>query len=184
MGKTSIALQLAIHKSIDEGKVVGYHTLELSAEQLTNRLLGFSPVKTSPNFTTEKIMSASIYLLDATQNSMQLASAAKDLKQSSGIDVLIIDYFQIIPRFLNVDSAKILANIKSLALELNISILILSQLSRMVEKRKGDHRPEISDLYMIENLDYVNEVFFLYRRNYYERASQDNFTEIIYKQKP
>src|SRR6185369_15305044 len=162
MGKTALATNIAYNvakawrgeqqpdgtiKTVDGG-IVGFFSLEMSSEQLATRVLAEQAGVPSSDIRRGAIHE------DQTDgiSVAQLAARARRLKRQRGLDCLIIDYLQLIQGTTRRSSesrvqeiTEITTNLKSLAKELNVPILALSQLSRQVESR-DDKRPQLSDL--------------------------------------
>lgn len=197
MGKTSLAMNIAQHAAIREGKVVGVFSLEMSAGQLSMRLLcGEGRVdshRVRSGFMSKddwkelaKAMSrlgqARIYIDDTPGLSMlEMRSKARRLKAEHGLDLLVVDYLQLMSgsggprqRFENrqQEISAISRSLKALAKELDAPVLALSQLSRAPEQRRGDHRPQLSDLRESGSIEQdADVVLFVYREDLYRRDS-------------
>ncbi|MEN2997846.1 MAG: replicative DNA helicase [Brevinematia bacterium] len=204
MGKTAFALNLCLNMS-KEGKKVLIFSLEMSKEQLVQRLLSTESKIDLKSLRTgnikesdwESILEAAIRLssLDVIIDDTPSASiidikskARKIFAKEKGIDAIIIDYLQIIevPKGISVIRSRneeigfISRNLKALAKELNIPVIVLSQLSRSVEKRV-DKRPILSDLRESGSIEQdADLVAFLYRDEYYNPSTdKKNIVEII-----
>ena len=190
MGKTAFALNFA--QNIGEnGKHVAIFSLEMSKEQLTDRMIcsamGVDSWKLQKwqledeefgrmGDALEKLSRASIFIDDSSGGSlMEIKSKARRLKMESGLDLLIIDYLQLMGgQSMNrvQEISEISRGIKLLARELDVPIIALSQLSRNVESRP-DKRPVLSDLRESGGIEQdADIVMMLYREDYY-----DEFTE-------
>ncbi len=166
LGKTALALNIASHASIESGKKVGIFSLEMSKESLAIRLLcsearidshklrsGFTTRDDWPKMTQAlgRIAQAPLYIEDTPALSiMQIRSKARRLKADKGLDMLIVDYLQLATghgRYENrtQEVSFISRGLKSIAKELNVPVLALSQLSRAPEQRPGQ-KPMLSDL--------------------------------------
>ncbi|WP_375668686.1 replicative DNA helicase [Bartonella sp. AP36NXGY] len=199
MGKTSLATNIAFNianarkrdnSQANEGGIVGFFSLEMSTEQLATRIIS-EQIKVSSsdmrrgNISEEqfaKIIHAMRSLqtiplyIDQTGgvSIAQLSARARRLKRQHGLDVLIIDYIQLMTsgskRSLENRVQEITAittGLKALAKELNIPIIALSQLSRQVENRT-DKRPQLSDLRESGSIEQdADIVLFVYREEYY-----------------
>ena len=209
MGKTSLATNIAfnIAKAYKRGRltdgtegavnggVVGFYSLEMSAEQLAGRILAeaseISSHKIRQGDMTEsefrrfvdaaKALEACPLYIDDTPALpiSQLAARARRLKRTHGLDVLIIDYLQLVRPATAKDSrvnevSEITQGLKAIAKELNIPVIALSQLSRQVESRE-DKRPQLSDLRESGSIEQdADVVMFVYRGEYYkEREKPD-----------
>ena len=203
MGKTSFALNIVRHVAVKEKKPVLIFSGGISKEELVNRIvcseagINFEKI-CSGEFTNddrdkflsviESLSDAHIYIDDTPFISIEeLASKAKRLKSENDIELIVVDYIQLInndkrlKRQFNL--AEISGLLKKLANELSIPIIAISQLSRATEGRK-DHRPMLSDLRMnkrdvIEN--YADTIILLYRDEYYNSETTDkpNIAECI-----
>ena len=170
LGKTALALNIAAHAAIKNHKKAGIFSLEMSKESLVTRLLCSEAEIDSHKFRTgfvdrdresrewNKIMHAIGRLADAplfiedtpALSIMQIRAKARRLKAERGLDLLIIDYLQLCSghgRFENrtQEVSFISRGLKSIAKELHVPVLALSQLSRAPEQRPGQ-RPQLSDL--------------------------------------
>ncbi|AGF75418.1 replicative DNA helicase [Bartonella vinsonii] len=200
MGKTSLATNIAFNianackrdSKIQEhgGGIVGFFSLEMSTEQLATRIISEQTEVSSSeirrgNLSEEQftkiihamggLQKAPLYIDQTGGISIaQLAVRARRLKRQHGLDVLIIDYIQLITsnskRFLDnrvQEMTAITTGLKALAKELNIPIIALSQLSRQVENRT-DKRPQLSDLREFGSIEQdADIVLFVYREEYY-----------------
>ena len=204
MGKSALATNIAYnvakawqgevrpdgHTTTVNGGQVGFFSLEMSAEQLATRILSertgipSSTIRrggiTENDF--EKIKDHSIELqslpfwIDETGglSIAQLAARARRLKRQRGLDLLVIDYIQLLQGSSRRASenrvqeiTEITTNLKALAKELNVPIMALSQLSRQVESR-DDKRPQLSDLRESGSIEQdADVVMFVYRDEYY-----------------
>jgi replicative DNA helicase len=166
LGKTALALNIAAYASIEKQKVVGVFSLEMSKESLVIRLLcsearidshklrtGFSSREDWSRMTAAlgRLSEAPLYIEDTPALSiMQIRAKARRLKAEKGLDMLIVDYLQLVSgqgRFENrtQEVSYISRSLKSIAKELKVPVLALSQLSRAPEMRPGQ-RPQLSDL--------------------------------------
>lgn len=210
MGKTALALNIAANVAIrgrnkDGNRLtVAIFSLEMSKEQLVNRLLCSEAAIDSMRLRTgglnddewrrfwdhgAKLIASNIYIDDTGGlTSLEIRSRARRLKAEKGLDLLIIDYLQLMQgsgkRYRSEDSrqaevSEISRSLKALARELNIPIIALSQLSRAVESRQ-DKRPLLSDLRESGSLEQdADIVAFLYREDYYKPDTDNpNITEL------
>ncbi len=192
MGKTAFALSLVRNAAVDYNKPVAVFSLEMSSLQLTNRLLstetGISGDKLRRGnlapyeweqltVMSKKLSNAPIFIDDTPQiNIFELRAKCRRLKASSDIQLIVIDYLQLMSsrndnRNTNREQeiSNISRSLKSLAKELEVPILALSQLSRDVEKRAGEKRPELSDLRESGAIEQdADLVMFIYRPDYYQ----------------
>lgn len=191
MGKTALAMNLAQNIGFKR-KSVAIFSLEMSKEQLTDRMIasamGIDSWKLQKweledtefakiGEAMEKLSQADIYIDDsAGWNLVDLKSKARRLKMENGLDLIIIDYLQLMTNGNSMNRvqevSEISRGIKSLARELNVPIIALSQLSRAVESRP-DKRPVLSDLRESGSIEQdADIVMMIYREDYY-----DEFTE-------
>jgi len=199
VGKTSFALDVARHAAIKSGKTVGVFSLEMSEGQIFDRLVAAEShvplwriragrVKEDAHFrflqeTFDRLSRAKIYIDDtAAPNVMQIRSMARRLQIEQGLDFLIIDYLQLITpregREMNMvqQVTEISRNLKSLARELNVPVLALSQLSRGIEQRGGS--PKLSDLRESGSIEQdADVVLFLHKEA--DPNKQENIVQII-----
>jgi replicative DNA helicase len=168
LGKTSLALNIAEHASVQEGKTVGVFSLEMSKEQLVQRLLSSVATIDSDRLRSgyledldfariapamEKLAKAPLFIDDTPAiSTMELRTKARRLKAEHGLDLLIVDYLQLMmPSTPTKDGNRVAEvsdisrGLKALARELQIPVIALSQLSRESE-RMGGRDPRLSDL--------------------------------------
>jgi replicative DNA helicase len=204
MAKTSLATNIAFHvarswrsevqpdghlKTLDGGRV-GFFSLEMSAEQLATRILASEAEISSADIRRGNIHETQFGRLVDTSNLMaemplyiddtgglavgQLAARARRLKRQKGLELLIIDYIQLLSGSSRKASenrvqeiTEITTTLKALAKELDIPIIAISQLSRQVESR-DDKRPQLSDLRESGSIEQdADVVLFIYRDEYY-----------------
>jgi replicative DNA helicase len=204
MGKTSLATNIAYNIARDwrgeqqadgsiktvDGGIVGFFSLEMSAEQLATRVLAEQAGVPSSNIrrgaideidfdkiveVAQEMQRIPLYIDQTGGISVaQLAARARRLKRQRGLDVLVIDYLQLITGSSRRSSenrvqeiTEITTGLKALAKELNVPILALSQLSRQVESR-DDKRPQLSDLRESGSIEQdADVVLFVFREEYY-----------------
>ncbi len=192
MGKTALALNIAVNAARE--KVVAMFSLEMSKVQLGNRLLSTasgvnSQALNTGNFSDddmdmlldglERLSKCKLYIDDtAGLNLMEMKSKARRIKHERGLDMVIIDYLQLMQggRSENrqQEISEISRNLKAMARELEVPIIALSQLSRGVELR-AEKKPQLSDLRESGSLEQdADIVMFLYRDEYYNREESDN----------
>jgi replicative DNA helicase len=204
MGKTAFAVQAA-KRQAENGKRVGIFSLEMSAMQLVERILAnelridINTLKRGGMHTaqwreldarTKHIAGLPIYLCDsACLTISEIASIAKKWKLKHAIDILYIDYLQLITtdagsmRHMNREQqvAAISRRLKQLAKELEIPVVALSQLSRAVESR-GSKRPMLSDLRESGSIEQdADMVLFLHRPAYYGEVVDENGADIRHR---
>lgn len=200
MGKTTFALNIAEHAALREGKSVVIFSLEMSKEQLAYKLLcseanvdmlrlrtGALEDKDWENIAraTGPLSKAKIYIDDtAGVTVMEMRSKCRRLKLEYGIDLIVIDYLQLMSGSSNEsrqqEVSEISRSIKALAKEMECPVIALSQLSRAPEQR-ADHRPMLSDLRESGSIEQdADLVMFLYRDEYYNKETEDtNIAECI-----
>jgi len=206
MGKTSLALNIAQNAAIKMGKTIGIFSLEMSKEQLVDRLfasmLGVDSWKLQrgkledSDFQNmgpimDELNKANIFIDDSVISSMpELRAKARRLQMEHGLDLLIVDYLQLMSTG-NLSYAgnrvqeisEISRSLKQLARELHIPILSLSQLSRAVENRPGNI-PQLSDLRESGSIEQdADVVLMMYREDYYEEDSDRPGVTDIYIRK-
>jgi len=204
MGKTSLALDIARQTAIKHKSKVGMFSLEMSKEQLVDRLLcaeanvDFWKMRTGKLSNRENdddfprighamgiLSEADIYIDDsATANVMELRTKSRRLQAENGLDLIVIDYLQLMEgrgqenRVQEV--AEITRALKGLARELDIPVLALSQLSRAVEQRPSSI-PKLSDLRDSGSIEQdADVVLFIYREEMYKRdTDRKGISDII-----
>jgi len=205
MGKTAFAISVARNAAVDFGKPIAIFSLEMTAVQLTSRLISmeaeFSSEKlrkgdlTSEDFINmnhkiSKLAEAPIFIDDTPALSVfDFRAKARRLKSQHGVGLIVIDYLQLMTMGAGKkgnreqEVSMISQNLKAIAKELNIPIIALSQLSRAVETRdRGSKKPQLSDLRESGSLEQdADLVMFLYRPEYYGITVDDdgNSTEGI-----
>ena len=200
MGKTTFALNIAQHAALKSGKSVVIFSLEMSKEQLAYKLLCAEANVDMLKLRTgnlddedwENIARASgplaaskIYIDDtAGVNIMEMRSKCRRIKIEHGIDLIMIDYLQLMSgtggESRQQEVSEISRSIKALAKEMQCPVVALSQLSRAPEQR-ADHRPMLSDLRESGSIEQdADVVMFLYRDEYYNKETEDkNMAECI-----
>ena len=195
MGKTAFALNLATNVAVDSKKSVAIFNLEMGAEQLANRMLSslgqiegykFMSGKLNNNDyikfneALSQLEDTNIFIDDTPGITIgEIRSKCRRLKSSNnGLDLVIIDYLQLVSGGKNYGTNRqqevsdISRSLKMLAMELNIPIIALCQLSRSVEARE-DKRPLMSDLRESGSIEQdADIVAFLYRDDYYNKAAR------------
>jgi replicative DNA helicase len=194
VGKTSLALNIAQHVALREDRCVGIFSLEMSREELALRILSaeanvefyrmrsghLSQTHWSRLLKTVKTMADKRLYIDDSANPslLEVASKARRLKAEKGLDLLVIDYLQLMEaggRYenRNLEISAITRHFKQLAKELDIPVLCLSQLSRRPEQRGKDHRPQLSDLRESGSIEQdADLVMFIYRDDLYNEDSE------------
>ena len=201
MGKTAFALNIAENAAVEDGKVVGVFSLEMSREALLLRLLCSQARVDSHKLRQgflgredcEKITAASsllgesrLYIDDTPALSLhEMRAKARRLQQSQQqLDLVVVDYLQLMAaapvgggrRYENrtQEVSAISRGLKALAKELHVPVLALSQLSRAPESRGGDHRPQLSDLRESGSIEQdADVVMFIFREEVYNRDNPD-----------
>ncbi len=196
MGKTSLAMNIAEDIVFKQGKKVGFFSLEMSSQSIALRMLSsLSRVETSKirdeldglsSADTKSVTSAIEMVKDcdffiddsAGMTPMDLKAKARRMKRETGIDVLVIDYLQLIsiPNFregrVN-ELAEVTRILKSIAKDCDMPVIALSQLNRLVEAR-NDKRPYLSDLRESGAIEQdADIVLFIYRDEVYNKNSDD-----------
>lgn len=206
MGKTAFALTVALNAAVKGGASVLVFSMEMGKEQLGQRLLAMESRVDMQNLKKGKLArrdwddindaldvlsKATIHIDDTAGVSiMEMKSKCRRLKAEAGLDLVIIDYLQLMNPEGRADSrtqeiSVISRNLKLLARELDVPVIVLSQLSRAPETRT-DHRPMLSDLRESGSIEQdADIVLFLYRDDYYnkEEAVPGECEVIIAKQR-
>ena len=194
VGKTALALNISAYAAIEKRKSVGVISIEMSKESLLIRLLcaqgridshklrtGFSSREDWNQMSRAlgRLAEAPLYIEDAPALSiMQIRAKARRLAAERGLDLLVVDYLQLITgggRFENrtQEVSFISRSLKGIAKELNIPVLALSQLNRAPEGRTG-HRPQLSDLRESGSIEQdADVVLFLHRPEMYRHRDDD-----------
>ena len=203
MGKTSFALNIATRVAMQQKVPVAIFSLEMTKEQLTNRILSAEAGIDSQRLRVgemhdedwthlwdacDTMSRAKIYIDDtAGITAMDMRSRARRLKAEHGLDLIVVDYLQLMQgsgkRNYSGDRqqevSEISRSLKALARELDVPVLALSQLSRSVESRQVK-RPMLSDLRESGSLEQdADIVAFLYREDYYNPETENKHTELI-----
>ncbi|MFD1158064.1 replicative DNA helicase [Roseovarius aestuarii] len=214
MGKTSLATNIAFNvaKAYKRGKlpdgtegavdggVVGFFSLEMSAEQLAGRILAEASEISSHKIrqgdmdeaefrrfvdAAKELEACPLFIDDTAAIPIsQLAARARRLKRTHGLDLLIVDYLQLVRGMSDnrvQEIGEISMGLKAIAKELNIPVIALSQLSRQVESR-DDKRPQLSDLRESGSIEQdADVVMFVFREEYYverEKPSDERLEEV------
>jgi len=192
MGKTAFAMNIAENAAIQDQKVVGVFSLEMSKEALLQRLLCSTARVDSHKFRTgslwkedtekiwravEQLTQAPIFIDDTPGIALsEMRAKARRLVQSRGkLDLIIVDYLQLMSggsrRYENrtQEVSAISRGLKALAKELKVPLIALSQLSRAPESRGGDHRPQLADLRESGSIEQdADVVAFIFREEIYK----------------
>ncbi len=199
LGKTSLALNVAQYVATKADKVVGIFSLEMAAPQLVTRMLCAearvdghkvrSGYLSKEDWTRlakamSRLAKSRIFIDDTPGLSIvEIRSKARRLKAEHGLDLLVVDYLQLMSgtgggnraRFENrqQEISAISRSLKGLAKELTIPVIAISQLSRAPEQRRGDHRPQLSDLRESGSIEQdADVVLFIYREDQYKRSDE------------
>lgn len=203
MGKTAFVLNLVDHIAVKKGLPCMIYSLEMSKEQLVNRMLSMESNVDSQKLRTGTLSDSdwdavvegigvignSKLIIDDTPgiNIMELRSKCRKMKLERGLSVVIIDYLQLMSGSgkgngdnRQQEISEISRSLKALARELNAPVIALSQLSRACETRQ-DHRPMLSDLRESGAIEQdADVVMFLYRDDYYNKDTETpNIAEVI-----
>ncbi len=201
--KTALALNVAL-QNLNTGKKVSIFSLEMSKNQLADRMisvLGNVPASLlrKPYLLSERQLDnlhkgravfegfGSNLLVDDSPGLTieKLRSRAINIKRKHGLDLLIVDYLQLVRTETKFESkvneiAHVSSSLKNLAKELNVPVFALAQVSRSVDSR-DNKRPIMNDLHGGGSIEMDSDcVFFLYREKYYNPNSESNKVEIIY----
>ena len=196
MGKTALMISLALNLSLQTPLV--FMSMDISSNILSNRILssltGIQPDHIRDNKLNEEelnlienskaeILKRLLYINDTLfSNLMQMSDYIRDMATENNIKIFFLDYLQLLnnPRHKGYNREQeindIMRELKGLCKELNITILLASQLSRNVEMRGGDKRPQLSDLRDSGSIEQAaDKVIFIYRHEYY--MLQDGLTD-------
>ncbi len=213
MGKTAWAINIAENAAVRDGKVVGVFSLEMSKEALLRRMLASQSMVNMRNIQTgfltrddrgkltsglERLAESKLHIDDTPGISLaEMRAKARRLRQQSGaLDLIVIDYLQLMSagtssitgkRFENrtQEVSAISRGLKALAKEMKVPVIALSQLSRASEQRGGTMKPMLSDLRESGSIEQdADVVAFIHRDAYYNRDKEDgepedNSAEII-----
>lgn len=200
MGKTSFAINIAQYASLHAAKTVVIFSLEMSREQLIMRMFSSEAEVDMQKLLTgmlsekelisisqvlEPLGQSKLYIDDSAGATVpEIRSKCRRLKARAGLDLIVIDYLQLMRSAKKTDNrqqevSEITRSLKILARELDVPIILLSQLSRAPEQRKDDHRPLLSDLRESGAIEQdADIVFLLYREQVYDEEA-DNVAEVI-----
>ena len=202
MGKSAFVLNVATNAAVRANVPVAIFSLEMSKEQMTNRILCSEAMVDSNKVRTGKIedddwtklaeasglLSTSQIFIDDTPgiSIMEIRAKCRKLKLEKNIGLVVIDYIQLVQASNKKNSSReqeiseISRSLKILAKEISVPVIALSQLSRSVEQRP-DHRPMLSDLRESGAIEQdADIVMFLYRDDYYnEDSEKKNIAEVI-----
>jgi replicative DNA helicase len=201
MGKSALACSIAEHAGIIEKTPVAFFSLEMSKEQLVQRMLcshakvnahkvrtGFLSQSDWPRLTNTagKLSEAPIYIDDTPGiSALELRAKARRLKAQYDIQLIVLDYLQLMQGPARSENrqqeiSEMSRSLKALARELNVPIISISQLSRAVEQR-ADHRPQLSDLRESGAIEQDADLVILLLREEYYSPTEENkgMSEII-----
>lgn len=193
MGKTAFALNIGLHAALREKKCVAIFSLEMSKEQLVNRLISMESTVNSQSIRTgnltdkdwtmliegaSEVGKSKLIIDDTGSISIQeLRSKCRKYKMENDLSMIIIDYLQLMTGSGKSESrqneiSEISRSLKALARELNVPVIALSQLSRKVEERP-DHKPMLSDLRESGAIEQdADVVMFIFREDYYKKDTE------------
>ncbi len=200
MGKTALSLNIACHAAFVEKKSVAYFSVEMPKEILMMRIIGIESGvslssirtgqlddKTWPKIinAAAKVADSNFYIDDTTGISpFEIRSKARKLKSKGGLDLIVIDYLQLMGMRQKFDSrerevAEISKGLKALAKELKIPVMALAQLNRGVEGRQNKE-PMLSDLRESGSIEQdADVIMMIYREDYYEKDNPTGAAKII-----
>lgn len=204
MGKTALALDIARQAALNHGISVGIFSLEMSSQQLVDRMLSADSQVNAWKLRTgklsieqdfeklrhsiDRLSKAPIYIDDQPGNNiLKMRSVARKLKIEKGLGMIVVDYLQLITPTGSGKSDNVVQQVteisralKQLARELEVPVLALSQLSRDVEKRGGSGRPKLSDLRDSGSIEQdADVVMFIHREDKYrEDSDRQNIAQI------
>lgn len=201
VGKTTLALDMARYAATKHNVKVGFFSLEMSSQQLVDRMLASESrvdswklrtgkLSTDQEFSMirdslDRLAKAPIYIDDEPGNGIvRMKAVARRLKSEQGLDLIFVDYLQLMVPTKNVDNlvqqvSEISRSLKQLARELDVPVVALSQLSRAVEQRGGE--PRLSDLRDSGSIEQdADVVLFIHREDKYNKDSdRPNIAKII-----
>jgi len=194
MGKSALAISMVEYAGIEQKQGVAVFSLEMSKEQLVQRMLcsqarvdahkvrsGFLSPSDWPKLTAAagRLSESKIFIDDTPAISvLELRAKARRLKANQGIELIILDYLQLMRSTIQSESrqqeiSEISRSLKALARELNIPVIALSQLSRAVESRQ-DHKPQLSDLRESGAIEQDADLVVLLMREEYYNPTEEN----------
>ncbi|OGW87896.1 MAG: replicative DNA helicase [Omnitrophica bacterium RIFCSPHIGHO2_02_FULL_46_11] len=194
MGKSAFVCGIAEHISVVLGKPIAFFSLEMSKEQLVQRMLcsharvdaqkvrtGYLAHSDWPKLTSAagKLSEAPLFIDDTpVMNALEMRAKARRLKAQHGIELVIVDYLQLLDSRSRAENRQqeitdISRSLKALARELRVPVIAISQLSRAVESRTGN-RPQLSDLRESGAIEQdADLVVFLFREEYYHPTEEN-----------
>jgi replicative DNA helicase len=195
MGKTFCVITFALNPAIQQNIPVGIFSLEMSKEQLVSRMQSILSTLNVSRLVKKQLIGAEIIALEQSTKALETApiyiddtagislielkTKARKLVREKGVQMIVIDYLQLMrsgnrnqPR--EQEIGEISRGLKGIAKELNIPVIALSQLSRQVEGRGGNKKPQLSDLRESGQIEQdADMVMFCYRPEYYEIAEYE-----------
>lgn len=197
MGKTALALNIAMNVGIRRGKTVGIFSLEMSKEQLLMRALcaesnadahrvrsGYMSKEDRQGLeeALQAVSLAPIFIDDGSATTIaEMRAKCRKLASEHSLGLIVVDYLQLMSgggsgrENRNQEITAISRGLKALAKDLNVPVIALSQLSRAPEQRQGAHRPQLSDLRESGSIEQdADVVLFIYREELY-KPDEDNF---------
>lgn len=196
VGKTAMAMNIAEHVAVEGKRAVAVFSLEMSTDQLTQRMLcsrarvnlqklreGLLAERDFPNLTSaaSKLAETKLLIDDSSGMSiLELRAKARRMKSKHGIELVVVDYLQLLRSTTKrsqenrqVEVSEISSGLKSLAKELNLPVIVLAQLNRQPEGRHGG-RPRLSDLRESGSIEQdADLVGLLYRAELYEEDEEE-----------
>ena len=193
MGKTSFALNIARNVAMLQKRTVAFFNLEMSREQMVNRLLSSEARVSSKKLRTgnlspdewgristaaSELCQAPIFL-DDTATITVPEMKARLLRLGNDLGFVVVDYLQLMHSARRIDNrvlevSEITRSLKIMAKELNVPIMVCAQLSRGTEKQGSSHRPALADLRESGSIEQdADQVLFLYRSDYYKNEATD-----------
>ncbi|RME88739.1 MAG: replicative DNA helicase [Planctomycetota bacterium] len=194
MGKTALSLNIALHAALREKKSVAYFSLEMAKEQVMIRALASESQVELQNLrigqikdqdwpriisTAAKLSESRLYIDDTSGISpFEIRSKARRLQSKEGLDLIVVDYLQLMTLKQKVENrerevSEISKMLKAIAKELQVPVLSLAQLNRGVEGR-SDRRPLLSDLRESGSIEQdADIIMMIYREEYYDRDNPD-----------
>ncbi len=197
MGKTALALNIGQHVATNprNPKTVAVFSLEMSKESLLTRMICSSGRVDQQKFragylnsderrqlaiAATNLVEAPLFIDDGSNaNLMDMHAKLRRLKAEQGLGLVIVDYLQLMSsrgrqENRNQEVSALSRGLKLLSKELDVPVLVLSQLSRATESRPGDHRPQLSDLRESGSIEQdADMVFFVFREEYYKPDRED-----------
>ncbi len=191
MGKTSFALNVARNVALQQNRTVAFFNLEMSCEQMVNRLLSSEARVSSKKLRTgllsadewgrlsaasSNLCNAPIYLDDTA--SITVPEMKARLRRIKNLGFVVIDYLQLMHSARRIDNrvqevSEITRSLKIMAKELQVPVMVCAQLSRGTEKQGSNHRPALADLRESGSIEQdADQVLFLYRSDYYNKGGE------------